>query len=107
MEVETMAIGTAKVRPSDRLSLKDRLSRLTFVEAWKLLGAQGRQLIQSNANNWTIDIEEDVHLGDDLFRVRFPSEGAIVTITLMAAARQRLHIRCDQCETVCDHVGAV
>ncbi|MSR57845.1 MAG: helicase [Planctomycetaceae bacterium] len=106
-----MAIGSTRVLPSDRLSLKDRLSRLTFVDACKLLGTQGRKLIQSNANAWVIDIPEDVHLGDDLLRVRFPTESGvapvIVTVTLMATARQRLHYRCDHCEMVCDHVGAV
>ncbi|MBY0528274.1 MAG: DEAD/DEAH box helicase family protein [Gemmataceae bacterium] len=106
-----MAMSSPKVVPSDRLSLKDRLSRLTFLDACKLLGAQGKQLIQSNANTWTIDIADDVHLGDDLLRVRLAATPghapAIVTITLMAAARQRLHYRCDQCEMACDHVGAV
>ena len=106
-----MAIGTVKVLPSDRLSLKDRLSRLTFTDACKLLGEQGRKLIQSNANVWPIKIPDDVHVGDDLLRVRFPAEPGssppIVTITLMAAARQRLHYRCNQCEMACDHVGAV
>ena len=33
-----MALGTAKVLPSHRLTLKDRLSRLTFIDACKLLG---------------------------------------------------------------------
>ena len=106
-----MVMGTFEVLPSDRLSLKDRLSRLTFVDACKLLGTQGRQLIQANANTWTLNIQEDVYLGDDLLRVRFPAEPgspqAIVTITLMAAARKRLHFRCDHCETVCNHIGAV
>ena len=106
-----MVMGTFEVLPSDRLSLKDRLSRLTFVDACKLLGTQGRQLIQANANTWTLNIQEDVYLGDDLLRVRFPAEPgspqAIVTITLMAAARKRLHFRCDHCETVCNHIGGI
>ena len=36
-----MTTSTAKVLPSGRLSLKDRLSRLTFSEACKLLGPEG------------------------------------------------------------------
>ncbi len=97
-----------KVLPSHKLSLKDRLSRLTFKEACKLLGENGQKLIQSNANAWAISISDDVYLGDDLFRVSFPqTHGVVVTITLMAEARQRLHFRCNRCETVCDHVGAV
>ena len=106
-----MSSIATKVLPIDRLSLKGRLSRLTFVDACKLLGTQGKQLIQSNANTWPIDIPDDVHFGNDLLRVRFPAERGvapvIVTITLMATARKRLHFRCNHCETVCDHVGAV
>lgn len=105
-----MESGADKVLPSDQLTLKDRLSRLSFKEACKLLGPQGQQLIQSNANAWTVSIQDDVYFGDDLLRVRFPvkpdSAPAIVTITLKADARHRLHYRCDRCETACDHVGA-
>jgi SNF2-related domain/Helicase conserved C-terminal domain len=106
-----MATGTSKVLPSELLSLKDRLSRLTFVEACKLLGAQGRERIQRNANNWEIRISDDVHLSADLLRVRFPAiageKPVIVTMTVMAEARGRLHYRCDACKTACDHVAAV
>ncbi len=106
-----MATGTSKVLPSELLSLKDRLSRLTFVEACKLLGAQGRESIQRNANTWEIHIADDVHLSSDLLRVRFPAiageKPVIVTMTVMAEARGRLHYRCDACKTACDHVAAV
>jgi len=106
-----MASHTMKVLPGERLSLKDRLSRLSFTDACKLLGSQGRNLIQANANAWQIRIPEDIYLGDDLLRVSFPAEpGAkpvIVTMTLMAEARRRLHYRCNACEGACDHVGAV
>jgi superfamily II DNA or RNA helicase len=106
-----MASATTKVLPGERLSLKDRLSRLAFIDACKLLGSQGRQLIQRNANKWAIRIEEDVYLGNDLLRVKFPAEGhtppVIVTITLMAEARGRLHCCCSLCETTCDHTAAV
>jgi hypothetical protein len=106
-----MTTSTAKVLPSGRLSLKDRLSRLTFSEVCKLLGPQGRQLIQRHANTWEFKLREDVYLGADLFRLRFPGHSddgspLVVTITLMAEARNRLHFRCNRCRQVCDHVGA-
>ncbi len=106
-----MTTSTAKVLPSGRLSLKDRLSRLTFSEACKLLGPDGRQLIQRHANAWEFKIREDVFLGSDLFRLRFPNESVdgaplVVTITLMAEARDRLHFRCNHCRRTCEHVGA-
>lgn len=106
-----MPKNAIKVLPGERLSLKDRLSRLTFTDACKLLGSQGRSLIQQNANTWSICIADDVYLGDDLLRVRLNGqpgeEPAIVTITLMAEARQRLHYCCDRCEIGCEHVAAV
>ena len=97
-------------RPSGQLSLKDRLSRLTFAEACKLLGPRGTKLIQQGANLWDIKIDEDVFLGEDLFRLRLPEEtkGEVLTvsITLMAEARQRLHWNCSRCLQACEHVGA-
>lgn len=103
--------GSPKVAPSARLTLKDRLSRLTFAEACKLLGPRGKSLIQQSANLWDFKLAEDVHLGEDLCRVRIPGEFSngrpvVVSITLMAEARNRLHWNCTHCETACAHVGA-
>lgn len=106
-----MTTQLAKTRPSGRLSLKDRLSHLTFTEACKLLGPEGKKLIQHSANLWDFKIEEDVYLGDDLFRLRFPGESVdggplTVTITLMAEARNRLNWNCTRCFEPCEHVAA-
>jgi superfamily II DNA or RNA helicase len=106
-----MTTQVRKTLPSAKLTLRDRLSRMTFLDACKLLGPQGRKLIQRNSRDWEFDLGEDVHLGDDLFRLRFPTlpgdaEPTIVTITLMADTRQRLHWNCTSCQNACDHVGA-
>ena len=60
-----------------------------------------------------VRIEDDVYLGEDLFRLRFPlapgeSESApvAVTITLMAESYDRLHWSCTACESLCEHIGA-
>ena len=90
-------------KPSHRLTLKDRLSRLSFTQACKLLGEEGRKLIQ-RGGKWDIDLEEQVYLKGDLFRVKF--DDAVVTVTLMAGARDRLHWNCTACEWPCDHAGA-
>jgi superfamily II DNA or RNA helicase len=101
----------ATTRPSGLLSLKDRLSQLTFINACKLLGPKGAKLIQKGANQWEINIRDQVFLGEDLFRLSLPEETpdgqpVIVTITLMAEAPHRLHWNCTQCFQACEHVGA-
>ena len=83
-----------RTKPSDRLTLRDRLSRLTFTEACKLLGEDGKRLIKAGSA-FQVKLPEDVFLGNDLFRVNLGSDDAgrpiVATITLMAEARQRLH----------------
>jgi hypothetical protein len=99
-----------KTLPSAKLTLRDHLSHLTFIDACKIIGPDGRRLIQENANRWDID-PESVRLTGDLFSVKFPPEepdpGPIfVTITLMSETRQRVHWNCTKCFTACPHVGA-
>ncbi|MCP4456227.1 MAG: DEAD/DEAH box helicase [Planctomycetes bacterium] len=93
-------------RPSKKsreLTLKDKLSRLTYTQACKLLGENGPALIRQGGK-YDIDTEQDVYLGGDLFRLNV--DGAVATITLMADARKRLHYHCNSCQEVCEHVGA-
>ena len=90
-------------KPSHRLTLKDRLSRLNFTQACKLLGEEGRQLIQ-RGGKFEIDLDEQVYLEGDLFRVKF--DDAVVTVTLMADAKDRLHWNCTACQWPCEHAGA-
>jgi ERCC4-related helicase len=106
-----MTTPIATTRPSGQLSLKDRLSRLTFVDACKLLGPNGAKLIRKGANLWDIELQEHVVLGEDQFRLRLPEgtqdgQPLIVTIALLDEARQRLHWSCSQCIQACEHVGA-
>ncbi|MEI8372662.1 MAG: DEAD/DEAH box helicase [Planctomycetota bacterium] len=98
-----------KIKPTKRLTLRDRLSRLTYVRACQLLGPEGAQLIRQGSN-YEIDIQRDVYLRGDLFRVKFPNasggKNTVATITTMAAANNRLKFNCTACETICEHVGA-
>ena len=101
-----------KTKKSELLTLKDRLSQLNYNEACKLLGPEGRSLIQQGSAYQTEDFGRDVFLGDDLFRFNLRnagwSDGAhpIVTITLMAEEQQRLRFNCTHCHAMCEHVGA-
>jgi superfamily II DNA or RNA helicase len=98
------------VKPTSKLTLQDRLSRLTFDQACKLLGDEGKNLIIAGSRR-EIDMHEDVYLGGDLFRFTLRGPGgkveAVTTLTLMAEHRDRLHWNCDRCFRACEHVGAM
>ncbi|MCH8252404.1 MAG: DEAD/DEAH box helicase [Planctomycetes bacterium] len=85
------------------LTLTDRLSRLSYPQACKLLGSDGRGLIQ-RGGAWEIDIDEHVYLRGDLFRLSL--DDAVVTITTKADVPQRLRWNCTRCTSACEHVGA-
>ena len=86
------------------ISLKDRLSHLTYKEACRLLGSEGEQLIRTGGK-YDIEINENVILEDDLFRVNL--EEAVVTITLSPEKPHRLRFGCSTCSNICEHLGAV
>jgi len=98
-----------KIKKTKHLTLRDRLSRLSYARACQLLGPEGARWIHQGAK-YEIDIDRQVYLRGDLFRVKFPGaaggNGAVATITTMAATRNRLKFNCTQCETICEHVGA-
>jgi superfamily II DNA or RNA helicase len=97
------------VKPISKLTFHDRLSRLSIHQAEKLLGEEGRKLIMRGAK-CEIDVKEDVYLSGDLLRVRIHTAGAveaIATLTLSSEAVARLIWNCDQCDTACEHVGAM
>jgi superfamily II DNA or RNA helicase len=90
-------------KQSSDLTLFDRLSRLTFLQAAKLLGPDGKRLIHAGGA-YEIDIDEHVELRTEAFRLDL--DAATVTISLRPAARDRLHWICDGCDVPCEHVGA-
>ena len=101
----------AKTKESGKLTLKDRLSRLTHYRACQLLGPTGPQLIRQGATHDDINIDRDVYFRGDLFRLKLRGAGdrgqdAVVTITAMAEAQNRLRFNCTACQTLCEHVGA-
>jgi superfamily II DNA or RNA helicase len=98
------------VKPSAKLTLHDRLSRLSFEQACKLLGPEGKKLILQGSRR-DVDVHSDVYLGGDLLRVTFRQPNghteAVTTLTMMADSRDRLHWNCDRCFRACVHVGAM
>ena len=94
-------------KPTHRLTLKDRLSRLTFRDASKLLGPDGDTLLRRSANRFDIRIERDVDFTADCFRVRVQGESPVeVTISLADDSVQRLKLHCSQDNGTCEHVAA-
>ncbi len=88
---------------TEMTNLKDKLSRLTYREACRLLGPEGEKLIRAGGK-YDIEIYENVSLKNDLFKVNLGE--AIVTITLSPEKSKRLKFDCDACSQLCEHVGA-
>ncbi|MFY9943489.1 MAG: DEAD/DEAH box helicase [Desulfobacterales bacterium] len=84
-------------------TLRDKLSHLSFLQACKLLGPQGRELIMEGGK-FEIDLDEQVTLDDHHFRLDL--EGAVVAIGLRDDKRQRIDLGCSLCEGACEHQGA-
>lgn len=85
------------------VTLKDKLSHLTYKQACKLLEPQGELLIQLGGK-YDIDISEQVILRGDIFRLNLGE--AVVTICLDSYKIQRLNLQCSMCSTPCEHIGA-
>ena len=100
-----------KTKKSGQLTLKDRLSRLSHRQACQLLGPDGERLIRQGASLGEVDVQRDVYLRGDLFRLKLRAAGArggdvVVSITTMASARKRLVFNCSACQGMCPHIGA-
>ncbi|MQA92445.1 MAG: helicase [Gemmatimonas sp.] len=87
-----------------RVTLFDKLSRLTLAQAVKLLGSDGKRLLHAGGA-YEVDLNEGVELTGDAFRVWFPD--AQVEISLNPAAMYSLDWSCDACDRSCAHVGSV
>lgn len=85
------------------ITLKDKLSHLSFREACKLLGHQGEKLIRAGGK-YEIDIVEQVVLNKECFRLDL--DEAIVHVRLDNEAHQRLDFQCSRCNGACVHKGA-
>jgi len=85
------------------ITLKDKLSHLTFRQACKLLGTKGEQLIRSGGK-YAIDFETQVELHKNHFQLNLSD--ALVTISLDPGKKDNLKIECSACHQYCEHKGA-
>ncbi|MDD4889937.1 MAG: SNF2-related protein [Phycisphaerae bacterium] len=95
-------MGTA-VHGATELTLKDRLSRLTYLRACTLLGPEGAKLIREGGMR-EIDLDQSIRLSDEAFTLTLPD--AVATIAIDPAARDKLAWHCTACRDACEHVGA-
>ncbi len=84
-------------------TLRDKLSHLSFLQAAKLLGPKGRELIMEGGK-FDIDLYEQVTLDEQHFRLDV--DEAMVTIGLSDDKRQRFDLCCSACNRACLHQGA-
>jgi superfamily II DNA or RNA helicase len=89
-----------RVKPSRKLSLRDKLSRLTARQAHKLLGPRGPQML-ARGGAIEIDIAKQVALTDERLRIIFPPgdgqrEPVSVEVSLHDSVRERLHVACNR-----------
>jgi hypothetical protein len=103
-------IASNATKKSSKLSLPDKLSRLSYAQTVKLLGGEAVQLLRCG-NNWDFNLDQDAHVSEDLFRLNFPegengSAKIFVTISLAEDAYDRLLWKCSACESLCEHIGA-
>ena len=61
----------SSTKKSTELTLIDKLSRLSYSQTLKLLGSDAPKLLRAG-DRWDFRIEDDVYLGEDLFRLKFP-----------------------------------
>jgi superfamily II DNA or RNA helicase len=92
-----------EIKKTSELTLRDRLSRLTYIRARDLLGKNGDRLIREGGK-FEIDIDEQVVLENDRFLLTFPE--ATVKMDLDPASRDRIRWSCSLCTVACEHAGA-
>ena len=85
------------------ITLKDRLSHLTYREACKLLGSGGDKLIKQGGK-YPIDIDEHVKWGNNILKLNLGE--AIVTILANPEEPKSLRFVCSECRSPCEHAGA-
>jgi hypothetical protein len=84
-------------------TLKDKLSHMTYLQAVKLLGTQGKELLMAGGK-FDIDVFEQVTLDNESFQLKL--EDAIVDIRLDPMKHQRNQMTCSACPVICVHQGA-
>ncbi|MCL2641350.1 MAG: SWIM zinc finger domain-containing protein, partial [Phycisphaerales bacterium] len=95
----------------DTTTLRHRLSRLSYAQAVKVLGADGKSRLSAGSARYqnAIDLEEAARWDGDE-RLSIDLDGATVTVSLSAERTQRLAFCCSVCGDgegeACEHIAA-
>jgi hypothetical protein len=93
-------------RKRSQLTLHDKLSRLTFDQACRLIGEDGKRLITAGGK-YDIDLARQVRLNNQRFELRFfDQQATVVRVWLEDGAQQRLRWECSHGNMPCEEVGA-
>jgi hypothetical protein len=113
---------TAKTRPNkpatkrtERLTLYDRLSHLTYKQACDILGSDGSHLLRRSFTLDALDVTNDIFLDENLFRLSIHEpwiEPATVSVMLVPGLKHKLAAFCSHCNPThmpnrfCEHTAA-
>ena len=86
------------------ITLKDKLSHLSYTQACKLLGKQGKQLILEGGK-YEIDLFEQVTFSKKRFKLSLGNTAVVISLEPGKNTR-RLNVHCSTCSGACEHQGA-
>jgi len=92
-----------EIKKRDQLTLADRLSRLSYRQACKLLGPQGEKLLLRGGKH-EIDLDSELDLSGQSLSLRMSE--ATVIVELDGRAARQLRTSCSVCTVACEHQGA-
>jgi superfamily II DNA or RNA helicase len=88
------------------MTLRDRLARLTFNGAIKILGTSRGNILLREGGQIPLDASANAILGDNVMRVRF-EDGTHTSLLEDAAALNKIRFVCSCGKSACVHTGAV
>ena len=99
-----------RTKPSSALTMRDRMSHLTFEAACKLLGPRGKRLLLQGGG-LEIEAPEDLRIDDREAVVVWdksdPARRATARLVLDPSSRSHLRAACTVCDGACLHIGGL
>jgi superfamily II DNA or RNA helicase len=111
-------VGVLRSNPttkrSEKLSIYDRLSHLTYKQSCDILGTEGAMMLRRCYSLERLDVKNDVYIGADLFRLTIHEDNVVpatVTVMLNDKAKHKLAFCCSHCNPsqkpnqFCEHIA--